>query len=110
MPSVTKISDAMANFRPMKLFRREDVKDNMSKPSVLSIDFDDAGELCMTSESDETLMLYNVREGRQDKKLLSKKYGVKLARFTHHSASILYASTKENGKSWTMHLPFQGMY
>jgi COMPASS component SWD2 len=90
----------MANFRPMKLFRRDDVKDTKSKPSVLSIDFDDPGELCITSESDETLMIYNVKEGRHDKKLLSQKYGVKLAKFTHHSSSILYASTKENGKRW----------
>lgn len=90
----------MASFRPMKLFRRDDVKDTKSKPSVISIDFDDPGELCITSESDETLMIYNVKEGRHDKKLLSQKYGVKLAKFTHHSSSILYASTKENGKPW----------
>jgi COMPASS component SWD2 len=29
--------------------------------------------------------------------LLSKKYGVKLAKFTHTSSSIIYASTKQNG-------------
>lgn len=100
VPPTTKISDVMPNFRPMKLFRRDDVKDTRSKPSVLSIDFDDPGELCITSESDETLMIYNVKEGRHDKKLLSQKYGVKLAKFTHHSSSILYASTKENGKCY----------
>lgn len=100
VPSTTKVSDVIANFRPMKLFRRDDVKDTKSKPSVISIDFDDPGELCITSESDETLMIYNVKEGRHDKKLLSQKYGVKLAKFTHHSSSILYASTKENGKRW----------
>jgi COMPASS component SWD2 len=51
----------------------------------------------MTSESDETIQLYKVREGRHDKQLLSKKYGVKLAKFTHASSSIVYASTKVNG-------------
>lgn len=66
---------------------------------VLSIDFDDQGELCMTSESDETIQIYNVREGRHDKTLVSKKYGVKLAKFTHAPSSILYASTKQNGAS-----------
>lgn len=50
----------------------------------------------MTSSSDETIQIYNVREGRHDKSLLSKKYGVKLAKFTHTSSSILYASTKQN--------------
>ncbi len=53
----------------------------------------------MTSESDETIQIYNVREGRHDKSQLSKKYGAKLARFTHWSSSIIYASTKQNGMS-----------
>lgn len=53
----------------------------------------------MTAESDETIQIYNVREGRHDKTLLSKKYGVKLAKFTHASSSIVYASTKQNGMS-----------
>lgn len=52
----------------------------------------------MTSSSDETIQIYNVREGRHDKSLLSKKYGVKLAQFTHTSSSIIYASTKQNGE------------
>ena len=51
----------------------------------------------MTSESDETIQIYSVKEGRHDKSLLSKKYGVKLAKFTHNSSSIIYASTKQNG-------------
>lgn len=53
----------------------------------------------MTSASDETIQIYNVKEARHDKSLLSKKYGVKLAKFTHTSSSIIYASTKQNGKS-----------
>lgn len=53
----------------------------------------------MTSESDETIQIYNVREGRHDKTLLSKKYGAKLAKFTHASSSIIYASTKQNGRT-----------
>ena len=51
----------------------------------------------MTSESDETIQIYNVKDGLHNKTLLSKKYGVKLARFTHTSSSIIYASTKQNG-------------
>lgn len=65
----------------------------------MSIDFDDPGDLCMTSESDETIQIYNVKDGRHDKTLLSKKYGVKLAKFTHTSSSIIYASTKTNRTS-----------
>jgi len=83
----------------MQLFQRDDLKEGKPQPHVLSIDFDDPGDLCMTSESDETIQIYNVKEGRHDKSLLSKKYGVKLAKFTHTASSIIYASTKQNGKA-----------
>lgn len=77
-----------------KLFRRE-VDDKTT--SILSLDFDDPGELLMTSESDESIQIYNVKDGKHQKSCLSKKYGVKLAKFTHTSSCIIYASTKENG-------------
>jgi COMPASS component SWD2 len=114
VPSTTAVSDVIESFRPTKvcddpclcwvptdssqLFQRDDLKEGKPKPYVLSIDFDDPGELCMTSESDETIQIYNVKEGRHDKSLLSKKYGVKLAKFTHASSSIIYASTQQNGR------------
>ncbi|KAF3353257.1 Peptidase M20 domain-containing protein 2 [Verticillium dahliae VDG1] len=94
--STSRVSDVILSFRPTKLFRREDIKDGRSTPHILSLDFDDPGELLMTSESDETIQIYNVREGRHEKSLLSKKYGVKLAKFTHTTSSIIYASTKQN--------------
>ncbi|PHH69666.1 hypothetical protein CDD83_5651 [Cordyceps sp. RAO-2017] len=94
--SVSNLSEVVSAFRPIKLMRREDVKDGRPQPHVLSIDYDDEGELLMTSASDETIQIYNVKEGRHDKSLLSKKYGVKLAKFTHTSSSIIYASTKQN--------------
>ncbi|KAK3380374.1 WD40-repeat-containing domain protein [Lasiosphaeria ovina] len=96
VPSTTKVSDVVSAFRPTKLFHRDDVKEGKPQPHILSIDFDDPGELCMTSESDETIQIYNVKDGRHDKSLMSKKYGVKLAKFTHTSSSIIYASTKQN--------------
>jgi COMPASS component SWD2 len=64
---------------------------------VLSLDYDDEGEYVMASASDETIQIYHVKEGRHDKSLVSKKYGVKLAKFTHTNSSIIYASTKQNG-------------
>ncbi|KAH7313293.1 WD40-repeat-containing domain protein [Stachybotrys elegans] len=94
--SVSNLSDVISLFRPTKLFRREEIKEGRPQPHVLSIDYDDEGELLMTSASDETLQIYNVREGRHEKSLLSKKYGVKLAKFTHTNSSIIYASTKQN--------------
>jgi COMPASS component SWD2 len=96
VPSTTAVSDVIASYRPTKLFQRDDIKEGKSQPYILSIDFDDPGELCMTSESDETIQIYNVKDGRHDKSLLSKKYGVKLAKFTHASSSIIYASTQQN--------------
>lgn len=62
--------------------------------SVTSLDFDDTGEFLVVACDDDSLQLYNAKEGKHVKELLSKKYGAHLARFTHHSQSILYASTK----------------
>ncbi|KAI1378219.1 WD domain-containing protein [Hypoxylon crocopeplum] len=96
LPSVSSVTEVIGNYRPTKLFKRDDIKDGRSQPYILSLDYDDPGELLMTSESDETIQIYKVREGRHDKQLLSKKYGVKFAKFTHNSSSIIYASTKQN--------------
>ena len=87
----------MAN--PLQVFPKEESLEEKPQPYVLSIDFDDPGDLCMTSESDDTIQIYSVKDGRQDKSLASKKYGVKLAKFTHNSSSIIYASTKQN-RTW----------
>ncbi|ORY69561.1 WD domain-containing protein [Pseudomassariella vexata] len=94
--ATSAVTDVIANFRPTKLFKRDDIKDARPQPYILSLDYDDPGELLMTSESDETIQIYKVRDGRHDKQLLSKKYGVKLAKFTHASSAIIYASTKVN--------------
>ncbi|GAB0135579.1 hypothetical protein EsDP_00003912 [Epichloe bromicola] len=96
MPSVSNLTDVISSFKPAKLLRREDLRDGRNTPHVLSIDYDDEGELLMTSASDETIQIYNVKEGRHEKSLLSKKYGVKMAKFTHTNSSIIYASTKQN--------------
>ncbi|KAL5597608.1 hypothetical protein FOBRF1_011401 [Fusarium oxysporum] len=94
--SVSNLSDVIGSFRPTKLFRRDDIKDSRPQPHVLSLDYDDEGQLIMASASDETIQIYHVKEGRHDKSLISKKYGVKLAKFTHTASSIIYASTKQN--------------
>ena len=61
---------------------------------MTSLDFDDTGELAVVSRDDDTLQIYNCREGKHAKELKSQKYGVHLARFSHHAQSIVYASTK----------------
>ncbi len=62
--------------------------------AITSLDFDDSGEFLLAACDDESLQLYNAKEGKHVKTLLSKKYGAHLARFTHHAQSVLYASTK----------------
>ncbi|KAK9790395.1 hypothetical protein SCARD494_08344 [Seiridium cardinale] len=96
-PQILRDGDAIVTAsNNEQLFRRDDIKDGRPQPYILSLDYDDPGELLMTSESDDTIQIYKVREGRHDKQLLSKKYGVKLAKFTHTSSSVVYASTKVN--------------
>lgn len=43
------------------------------------------------------IQVFDVKEGKSTKTVPSKKYGVHLARFTHHSRQILHASTKLDG-------------
>ncbi|KAK7530881.1 WD repeat-containing protein-like protein [Phyllosticta citribraziliensis] len=88
-PQTQKVSEVVASFRPTKLFRAES-----PKTSVTSLDFDDSGELAVVARDDDTLQIYNCKEGKHAKELRSQKYGVHLARFTHHAQSIIYASTK----------------
>ena len=76
----------------MQRFRPDD-----SKTYVTSLDFDDTGELAIVSRNDDTIQIYNCKEGKHAKELKSQKYGVHLVRFTHHAQSILYASTKVDG-------------
>jgi COMPASS component SWD2 len=86
---LSKISDIITTFRPAKQF-----KSPHSALSYTSIDFDDSGEFLLLSRTDDTIQLFNARAGAPAKELKSQKYGSALARFTHHSQSIIYASTK----------------
>lgn len=44
---------------------------------------------------DEQMTIFDIKEGRQTKTIPSKKYGVHLAKFTHHPRQVLFASTKQ---------------
>lgn len=50
----------VASFKPAKVFQ-EFVQPDCQ---VTSLDYDDRGELCVTSSDDETIQLYNCRTGR----------------------------------------------
>ncbi|WPG99510.1 Hypothetical protein R9X50_00232500 [Acrodontium crateriforme] len=84
----SKVQDILPNFRPTRQFKAP------PNNSYTSIDFDNSGEFLLLSRTDDTIQLFNVKAGAHAKELKSQKYGSALARFTHHSTSILYASTK----------------
>lgn len=85
---LAKVQDVIAAFRPTRLIK------GPPNTAYTSIDFDDSGEFLLLSRTDATIQLFNTKAGAHAKELKSQKYGSALARFTHHSTSIIYASTK----------------
>jgi COMPASS component SWD2 len=87
-----------------KLFRREPSeaassgRPPLGSTSILSLDFDNEGGLLLTSESDNSMQIYNVKEGKHHKTLLSQKYGTMHAMFAHAPGTIIHSSTKVNRK------------
>ncbi|KAI1917821.1 hypothetical protein LOZ65_005041 [Ophidiomyces ophidiicola] len=87
-----KVSDVITNYRPSKVFRGNTRLDGQQ--FITSVDFDDQGEYLVAASDDEMIQLFDIKEGKPTKTVPSKKYGVHLARFTHHSRQVLHASTK----------------
>jgi COMPASS component SWD2 len=108
-PPTQKVSDVIATYRQSRVSScpcastphgsniAQRFKAPDAKTTVTSLDFDDTGELAVIARDDDTLQIYNCREGKHAKELKSQKYGVHLARFSHHAQSIIYASTKVDG-------------
>ena len=69
-------------------------KNESTESRITSLDFDDQGEFLVGASDDETMHVFDIKEGKKTKTVPSKKYGIHLARFTHHSRQVLYASTK----------------
>ncbi|ODV97693.1 hypothetical protein PACTADRAFT_36691 [Pachysolen tannophilus NRRL Y-2460] len=89
--SVPITENLMKSFQASKTFKYHKVDS-----PITSIDFDDSGQYLISSGVDESIQLYDVNKGKHSKSIFSKKYGVHLARFTHHEKNCLYASTKED--------------
>jgi len=77
----------------IKSFQVAQVFPESSTSSDFSLDFDFSGQFCLSSNSKDTLHLYDCKLGKLKSTSYSKKYGCKLARFTHKSNNIIYAST-----------------
>ncbi|KAE8444868.1 hypothetical protein EG329_014116 [Mollisiaceae sp. DMI_Dod_QoI] len=96
------LSEMIPLFRPTKHYRRESIVPGArttTPTSILSLDFDDEGGLLLTSESDNSMQIYNVKEGKHHKTCLSHKYGVANAIFGHATGCIIHSSTKLNSTS-----------
>lgn len=59
---------------------------------VTCLDYHREGEYLVAAAEDGTVHLINALEGKARKKVFCKKYGVELARFTHHAQSVLCSS------------------
>ena len=59
---------------------------------INSVDFSRDGEFLVTSCDDESVHLYSCTKGKKQKTVHSKKYGVDLVRFTHHTPAVVCAS------------------
>ncbi|CAF9904146.1 MAG: member of Set1p complex, histone methyl transferase [Heterodermia speciosa] len=92
-PNTQKTSDIIGSLRPIQRFKPH-------KPDALvtSLDFDDTGEFLVATSTDDSLQLFNAKEGKLMKRIPSEKYGAHLARFTHHSSNIIYATTKTDNR------------
>lgn len=64
---------------------------------ITCIDFDDQGDFAITSGTDDSIQVYDMKLGKHKGKINSLKYGVTLAKFTHNNVNCIYASTKEDG-------------
>lgn len=83
------MGDLIKNYKISKVFT-----DNTNV--ISSLDFDASGEYLVTCSSDESMRLYSIRDGVQNKHAYSKKYGCSIARFTHKASTVLHTSTKED--------------
>jgi len=89
-----KVQDVVKHYRPARQFPGSTRPDG-TESRVTSLDFDDAGDFLVAASDDETMQVYDIKEGKRTKVIPSKKYGIHLARFTHHPRNVLFASTKQ---------------
>ncbi|RVX65923.1 hypothetical protein B0A52_10230 [Exophiala mesophila] len=90
-----KVSDVIKQYRPARQFPGSTRSDGVES-RVTSLDFDDQGEFLVAASDDETMNVFDIKEGKKTKTIPSKKYGIHLARFTHHPRNVLFASTKQD--------------
>lgn len=93
MSQQQKVPDIVQSYRPAKTLSSGASK---AEPIITSLDFDDNGEHLVAASTDDNMTIYDVKNATKTKNIPSKKYGVHLARFTHHGRQIIFASTKQD--------------
>uniref|UniRef100_A0A8C5I4D3 Twinfilin n=1 Tax=Gouania willdenowi TaxID=441366 RepID=A0A8C5I4D3_GOUWI len=84
-----KITDSvLRSFRAARTYSANTEKINC-------VDYSPNGEHAISSSDDDSIVLYDIREGTPCNTLYSKKYGVGLIRYTHgDSHTVIYSSNK----------------
>nr|XP_020497987.1 WD repeat-containing protein 82-like [Labrus bergylta] len=84
-----KITDSvLRSFRVARTYGENSKKVNC-------VDFSPNGENAISSSDDDCIVLYDIREGKPQRTLYSKKYGVDLIRYTHgDTQTVVYSSNK----------------
>ena len=81
----------LQSFRVAKVFHENSDKINC-------FDFSPNGEMVISSNDDNSIVLYDCQEGKPKRTPYSKKYGVDLIRYTHAANTVVYSSNKIDGK------------
>jgi COMPASS component SWD2 len=77
----------LKSFKVAKVFRE-------NSSIINSLDFWPTGETLISSSEDDSLVIYDCKDGKPKRTLYSKKYGCDLIRYTHAPNAILHASNK----------------
>ncbi|GAB5371646.1 hypothetical protein AAMO2058_001597800 [Amorphochlora amoebiformis] len=74
---------------------------------INSLDYSNDGEFLVTAANDDSMCLYSCEDATHIKTVKCKRFGVSLARFTHHSKAVICASrrraTEESVRYLSLH-------
>nr|XP_035138847.1 WD repeat-containing protein 82-like [Callithrix jacchus] len=81
--------DVLRSFRVAKVFCENSDKINC-------LDFSPSGHWVVSSSADDSIVLYDLREGKAQRTLYSRKYGAGLIRYARDAGSVLCSSSKRD--------------
>ncbi|RAL68534.1 hypothetical protein DID88_007261 [Monilinia fructigena] len=104
VPSTAKLTEMISLYTPVKLFRHSPtpLDKGQTPPSIISYNLSISminGSQLITSETDNTMQIYDVLDGRTLQDEYSAKYGCNHAMFGHAEHCIIHSSTKKDHKN-----------